>query len=615
MLKNPEPVGIDDEVAPVVLDFWTNYISTISEEAFEYIEEDTKPDWLAKAASHVFMVISDFMNKVAYPDSSDAKSWDEESKKTFKAFRMDVRDSILESFNVLHGALLEQFVDFSIRALENNNWFELEAGLFALNSICDALTPNMDPGLHRLLERPLFTTMSTNPNIPAVTRRAVVETVTAFDSFFVRNANYLPQALPFLLSALAQPSLAHGAAKSFASLCSECRSSLTAELPSFFQMYREFIGYPTANETTKSRVLEGIAAIVQTQDSEEKQLSGLQELFQFIANDAMQAVSIVQNGGDPEEALMLANSTLKCLHAVGKSMQSTDEDVIDLSTDRKDPSTFWTEGSGKAIQNQVINFLSYFTQLFPNDSEIIEHSCDVLRVGFKESVPGPFVLPPSATINYILKTNVETPRLPKVLETACCWLSSYKNNQSSEYQAESLRLLHYIISLLQALQHPRNDPEVAVGCIELIQKFINVNPSIFASQPPDILTSTFSFTIEALKAPDPLPKRAAASLWKDTFELSDPSRNSQAQGICTDIVRFFGKEVVGAIVWNICGEVDGTSLEHVTIPLRKAMSASREAKSWVTEGLAHVPLIASAREMGGEEVEGTVRKFIEGLAR
>ncbi|KAF2008848.1 ARM repeat-containing protein [Aaosphaeria arxii CBS 175.79] len=611
LLKYPDFVGVDDEVAPVLLDFWSNYVNTISEESFQFLEEDTKPAWLEKAAGHVFQVVAEFLQKIIFPPAEVTKQWDSDSKKTFKVFRIDVRDIIQEAYEVLRETILEQFIDFTIRAFDATNWLELEAGLFCLISIGDAMTESNDSRLQRLFERPLYQVISGNGEIPAVTQRTAVEMIAAFDSFFLRHPEYLPQVLPFLLSALAQPSLAHGAAKSFASLCSECRKSLTGELGSFFQMYQQFLSYQTAEEFTKSRVLEGIAAIVQAQDSDEKRLAGVQQLFEYIAHDAMQAVNITKEGGDAEQGQVLALTTLKCLAAIGKALQASDEEVIDLVSDQS-PSQFWTQGPGKPIQNQIINFVNYLTQVFPMSDEIIEAACNVLRAGFKETVPGPFVLPPSVTIDYILKTNVQTPRLPYVLDTACCWISCHKLDKSPDFQVQVQRLLHHVLSILQALQNPRNDPEISVGCIELIQKFVSTNARIFTTESPEVLKAMFDFSVECLQSPEVLPKRAAAQLWKDIFELAGNTK-SQDQSTGQDIMNHFGAAVTFALMYNICGEVDYTSLEHVLIPLRKLITADRNAKANITNALTSQPLIIRVKD--DPNTENIVRRFIESLMR
>jgi len=607
LLKYPDPVGVEDEVALLALDFWSGYVSAVADESFAYLEGE-QPNWVTTAKRNAFQAIAELLTKIIYPPPEVTRTWDSDSKKTFKVFRMDVRDITIEAFDLLRDDLTEQFIDFSVGALEAHNWLELEAGLFCLISLADALT-NVDEKLNQLFEKPLFATISENLNIPAVTRRTAVDLVAAFNHFFLRNPRFLPQVLPFLLGALAQPSLAQGAAKSFASLCSECRKTLTHELPSFFQMYDEFLNYPTAEESTKSKVLEGIAAIVQAEDSEEKQLAGLQQLLRYVAHDAMQAINFAKDSNDPERGLVFALTTLKCLSCIGRALQASDETVVDLEKAITE-STFWTQGPGKVIQDQIINFVTYLTQVFPANDEIIESACNVLRSGFKEMGPGPFVLPSSAAVDYIERTTLQTPRLTYVLETACCWVSCYKKSHDFEVQAQ--RLLHYDLSIMQALQHPRNDPEVSVGCIELIQQFIKQNASILKNEHPDVLKGTFDFSVECIKSPEVLPKRSSASLWKDIFEKI-ATTGSPDQAMCQEIVNHFGQAVTFALINNVCGEVDYTSLEHILIPLRKLVLNDRHARAYITTALTGQTMIQQVQ--GDQAVQSMVRKFIESLVR
>lgn len=611
LLKYPEVVGMEDDVAPVMLDFWSNYVSTINEENFEYLEEAGKPAWLQQASANVFQVVLEFLQKIIFPPLTVTKEWDSDSKQTFKVFRVDVRDILEEAYDLLRDSMLNQFIEFTARALDASNWQELEAGIFCLNSVAEPLQEPADAQLRPLFERPLFSVITGAPDVPSYTKRTTVEMVAAFNSFFLRHPQFLPQVLPFLLSALAQPAVAHGAAKSFASLCTECRRSLTGELPSFFEMYQQFLSYPTAEEFTKSRVLEGIAAIVQALDTDEKRQAGLQQLFQHVANDAMQAIKVTQEDNNAEEGQVLALSALKCLAGIGKAMQASDEEVIDLEAEHE-PSLYWTQGPGKGIQNQIINLVNYLTQVFPSSSEIMEAACNVLRAGYKEAVPGPFVLPASATIDFIAKTNMQNPRLTYVLETACCWISSHKVDKIGDFHSQAQRLLRHVVSIMQALQHPRNDPEVSVGCIELIQKFITTNAQILTAEHPDILKGIFDFSIECLKSPEVLPKRAAAQLWREIFELTGKTTNKD-QSTGQDIVNHFGPAVTFALVYNVCGEVDQSSLEHIIIPLRKLIQSDRNARTYITNALADQPLILRIKE---DPATGDIlRKLIESLMR
>jgi hypothetical protein len=605
LLKYPDPVGVEDEVAVVVMEFWSNYVTTVAEEFISLAGENVA--WMGSAKDHAFQAVAELLQKIIYPPTEVTKTWDSDSKKTFKVFRMDVRDVTMEAFELLRDGLTEQIITFTVHALESSRWLDLEAGLFSLISLADGLT-GVDEKLGILFERPLFAAISENAGIPAVTRRTLVEMVAALNHFFLRNPRFLTQVLPFLLNALAQPSLAHGAARSFASLCSECRKSLTGELTSFFQMYEQFLTYPTAEEYTKSKVLEGIAAIVEAEDSKEKQLVGVRHIFQYVAHDAMQAINLTKEADNIEQGQVLAMSTLKCLASIGNALQAAD-DFVDLSVG-KEESPFWTQGPGKEIQAQIINFIQYMTQIFPANDEIIESACNVLRSGFREMGSGPFALPPAAAIDYITSTTLDTPRLTYVLETAYCWVSSHK--ESRDFEAQAQRLLHYDLSIMQALQHPRNDPEVSVGCIELIQSFFKQNATILKNEHPDVLKGTFDFSIECIKSPEVLPKRAAASLWKDIFEKT-ASSGSLDQATCQDIVDHFGQAVAFALILNICGEVEQSSLENIITPLRKLIQNQKLSKHYIANALAEVPLLKKVQ--GDQAWQDAVRKFIESLMR
>ena len=169
-----------------------------------------------------------------------------------------------------------------------------------------------------------------------------------------------------------------------------------------------------------------------------------------------------------------------------------------------------------------------------------------------------------------------------------------------------------MLSIMQALQNPRNDPEVSVGCIELIQKFVNSNAQIFTTEHPDVLKAMFDFSIECLKSPEVLPKRSSAQLWKDIFDLSGNTK-SPHQGTGQDIVNHFGAEVTFAMIFNICGEVDQTGLDHFLAPLRKLIQSDRNARTYISNALAVQPLLLRVKD--DPATQDMVRKFIESVMR
>ncbi|OCK81775.1 hypothetical protein K432DRAFT_7196 [Lepidopterella palustris CBS 459.81] len=615
MLKYPGYVGENDDVAPIVADFWSSYITTVDDEFFQYMEGDAKPAWIDDARAHTLLVIADLWPKLRFPPAEITKEWDDEAKKTFKVFRADARDLIQAAYEQTHGMLLDQFVMHTMGALGQNDWLEVEAALYCLNSIAECLSAESDERLKGLFSSTLFDQLAASSDIPPMTSRTAVEMVGCYNGFFLRNEHYLAPVLRFLFNTLAQPALCNSAAKSFAELCSSCRKSLTGELEAFFDMYRQFLGYGTAERFTKSKVLEGIAAIVEAIRDEGQKCATLQRLLQFVGQDAERAVLLAHEGRALEEGLVLALTALDCLASMGKAFQAPDDTVIDLERDQLNEglSRYWCSGPGNVVQKQIVDFIKILTDVFGTDSEIIEEACHVLRSGYKEILPGPFVLTPEATIDFIVHTNLNTPRLPYVLETACIFLASRKKDTSFSFNLEAQRLLRHIVQLMRQLGHPRADPDISVGLIEVLQRIINNNVIVLQQEPEETLSGLFAFSIECIKGPDVLPKRAGCELWSDIFAIASNAHHPQ-HNTAREIVDRYAKVVTFVLIFNICGEVDASSLEYVSSSLRKMVQAERNARHYIVHAVENQPLFIEQAHKDSK-IDALIRTFTEGVMR
>jgi len=78
-------------------------------------------------------------------------------------------------------------------------------------------------------------------------------------------------------------------------------------------------------------------------------------------------------------------------------------------------------------------------------------------------------------------------------------------------------------------------------------------------------------------------------------------------------VNHFGYAVTHALVTNICGEVDASSLEHVVAPLRALIRSDKNARTYLTSSLADQPLLQRFQQDTG--VQEMLRKFIESCMR
>jgi len=122
----------------------------------------------------------------------------------------------------------------------------------------------------------------------------------------------------------------------------------------------------------------------------------------------------------------------------------------------------------------------------------------------------------------------------------------------------------------------------------------------------------FGFTVESIKSPEVLPKRAAAKLWKDIFEMA-ANPQGQYHDTAQEIVGHLGPAVTTALITNICGEVDATSLDNIGAPLRAMIKADKNSKSYINEALLQQPLLYRFKD--DNEVQELVRKFVESLGR
>ena len=85
------------------------------------------------------------------------------------------------------------------------------------------------------------------------------------------------------------------------------------------------------------------------------------------------------------------------------------------------------------------------------DGDIVEAACQILRCGFTETNPGPFVFPPYVTGEVVTSSTLSTARLGYILDTAGILLSRSSKKSSSEAVSVALGCLVFITRLLSAI--------------------------------------------------------------------------------------------------------------------------------------------------------------------
>lgn len=142
----------------------------------------------------------------------------------------------------------------------------------------------------------------------------------------------------------------------------------------------------------------------------------------------------------------------------------------------------------------------------------MEVLCSILRAGFSETEPGPFVFPPEMVTAFI--TSTWHSRIPTVVNTASAFLSSLHYGRHRPFVSQAItQILPWILGYLSQLPCLDDDPELTQSCIELIQKAMIRRPDVFMSQSSEFLEFIFSLALNLLNGNEPLPKAAAAEFW------------------------------------------------------------------------------------------------------
>lgn len=503
----------EDEICAIAIEFWSTFVEFMIDSLFA--EGESRAPWIKSARGHMVQAIEECWAKIRLPPSEVIASWDSDYRAGFKDFRKDVADLLQSSYPVLGLEIFQKLTQLALQSVENEAWVDTEATLFCLIALSDSVSEGTeeDAVLAQLFGSQMFTHLSTwVSKVPGKTRHTSVNLLGHYASFFERHTEYLPAALNFLFHAIKEPLQAPIASKSIHSLSFSCRSSLTAELGTFLLQYQHFLTTSSADSFTKERVIGAIAAIIQALPDEAAKVHSLEQLLSFVDRDLHSCVNLVR-AGDREAATIPGITALQCLVSMGKGMQEPDDIPIDLESDR--PRTkFWEHEGGFPLQQRIMQMIETLFNTLDYDGEAVEIACSVLRTGFTETTPGPFVFRPDICTAFLLKSDLPTPRLGIMLATACSLISSHSTESSTRIDNEARALFQHTLSLMRRLGTPANDPEIAQNCIDffgrLIPRYMNI---MLDTSVKGYLEEMFLFTIQCLNGQDVLPKRSAASFW------------------------------------------------------------------------------------------------------
>ncbi|KAI4177772.1 MAG: hypothetical protein LQ343_000236 [Gyalolechia ehrenbergii] len=576
--------GADDDICTPALEFWQSYTEFLIDSL--YGTEDQKGPWMDTAKSYVVQAIEFCWVKVRMPAESVWTQWTSDAKGEFKAFRADVEDLLQSSYTLLGTSIFDRLANLANEALKNHAGLHLEATLFCLNALSECISDEnvVDVTLSGLFGSELFANMM-DPTlaIPSKTQQTAVTTIVSFTAFFERNTQFLPPMLTFLFESLQVHALAAVAAKAIYSTCDSCRSCLVTEVGVFLHQYEVMLGLQGVQPATKERVIGAIAAIVQAIPSHEDKVRSFAKLIDFVDRDVKACQESVR-AGSFEQAQEKGLCALRCLVSMGKSMQEPDGAAIDLERETSSHEAYDSQ-SWVSAQERIVRCLYAVGQSLDRDGEVIEASCQVLRTGYKETSPGPFVFPPKTTEDFVRNSDLQTPRLELVLDAAGAMLTRYTRTTATIVDSTAIAILLRLLQLTAAMgNNPANEPEVSASCIDLTAKYIPHYLHIFLhSQCREHIPNLIMFSLQAMICQEIMPRRSAAFFWASLLQRYELSADLQA--MVDSILERYGPQAALVIIHNISGEAARSELETLADPLKKMVFAQPRARQWLSDAL------------------------------
>ncbi|KAL8927944.1 MAG: hypothetical protein Q9208_002019 [Pyrenodesmia sp. 3 TL-2023] len=599
--------GAEDDICTPALEFWQSFTEFLIDAL--YGSEDVAEPWMGSAQRYVVQAIDSCWVKIRFPPENVWAEWSSEEKGDFRAFRADVEDLLQSSYTLLGTSIFDRLTNLALEALNNHAWLHLEATLFCLNALAETISDDdvVDTTLIHLFRSELLANMMDPAlNMPYKTQQTAVTTMVSFTAFFERHTQFLPSMLTFLFTSLQSPALAGVAARAIFTTCDTCRKTLVSEIGAFLHQYEAMLQWQDVESTTKEKVIGAIAAITQAISSEEHRVETFDRLLYFVHRDVeacKEFASVGAMGGAQEKGLC----ALRCLINMGNTMQEPDPDgeAVDLenepSTNGAHESRIW-----ESCHEKIVGFIYAVSSILGGDGEVVEAACQVLRTGYKEATPGPFVFPPKVTEDFVTNSSLQTPRLEYVLDTAGAMLTRHTRANASRVDATAIASILVVVDT--EADDPANEPEVSASCLDLAAKFIpHYLHTFLYPQCREHIADLIIFSIRCMACQEIMLRRAAANFWALLFQRYDLT--AEIKAVIDSILGEYGPHATLVIMHSMSGEVARSELETFVDPLKRMVFSQVRAKQWISDALFASTFPSS--KVG----DAQKRKFIQQVAK
>jgi hypothetical protein len=626
ILEAPGFPGDDDEVSVHSIEFWNTYIEYVNDEAYESNQDGTEPSWLTYSKAVCSRLIEVLLSKMCAPPPHIAQRWTSLEEEAFREFRMDASDLMLSVCQQLGSQIAQLFASTALQRIQAKDWREAETALYCLNRLSDVLMElnGADALLAQVFGSSLFRDVADfNQPVPHQARRATIDLLGSYGEYVQHHDEFLPDALRFLFASLETSEFSNAAARSIGELCSTCRKSLVGELDGFLAHYNSFASSAHSDYYANEKVIGAIASIIEALTPEAAKARPLSTLLDIIEG-MIANVNILLTKGDDIGGVDLGLAILKCLASIGKGLQVPDDVAIDVDAEHAQQtgeSNYWSNPEGQSIQLRILNCCYTVLRLIPSPGEIVEGFCQVLRTGFPEVKPGPFVFPPDVVVEFVEQSDIRTPQLEAVLSVISTFIAQLRARRKEPVIMTLVeRIYKKLMIFIQSLNNdPGTDPSLTQSTIEALISMFDGFTSILldhSSPTGDSLRIVLDFALLALNGTELLSKRTAAEFWSKFIKLTLPSASSE-DGIVREragqAMAAYGPNLSRALILQITGQAMRSELDQLCAPLSALTQTQPQAKAWLQAALFDENLLAG--RLSAEVDEKEKKRFLETLGR
>ncbi|KAK0384775.1 hypothetical protein NLU13_7253 [Sarocladium strictum] len=614
---------VEDRLFVPTIEFWSTFAETLADEMVP--DEGGSPEpWAQQALGQVIKAVSKAWQKIIYPPHEVVSSWDSNERSGFQEARKDVIDLLQATYALVGPKIVVTFSDLALESIQSQSWFRAEGALFCLGGLSDCARDDIrcDDVLATVFASPLFAILQRDgESIPPRLRQVSVALIEKYTDYFERNSTHLPAALQLLFSVLGEPTISASAARSIQRLCSSCRHHLHSDVEAFLEMYASVVSGRGLDCMVSERIIGAIASVAQAITDDMYKNHVCSRLIDIVEDDVKRARTLASgsnatslpcagtprcfNEAEESPPIHVILRALKSLANIGKGFKALADEPLDLDQ-IEEPDSSVTSRS-RSIQTRIFGLLNEAPEDIGMTAEMTEVTCTVLRSGFAETAPAPFVFAAEDIVDFLTQFGVATPGIGHLVSTGCSFTNSLKKTSILKKQDSLVSLLQWVIGLLHSLEAPENDTELTQNGIDFVGRILYKAPAfMLLLTPPASLEFFFIFTLKVLVGKEPLPKAAAAEFWTSFIGLK--SEDQRVQDSVTSIMQMLGPMLCQALAKNIGGYASRSELGKLSEPVKKLVSCYPQSREWL--GTAFGTLESDSINTTAEERSLFVKKII-----